>query len=79
MHNVPPGSETHFKVVVVSDKFKEIKTPIQRHRSVNDILKEELNSGVHALSIVAKSPDQWEAMGKPKVDPSPKCRGGFGK
>jgi BolA protein len=21
MHNVPPGSETHFKVVVVSDKF----------------------------------------------------------
>ena len=21
MHNVPPGSETHFKVVVVSEKF----------------------------------------------------------
>jgi BolA protein len=24
MHNVPPGSETHFKVVVVSDKFDNL-------------------------------------------------------
>lgn len=24
MHNVPKGSETHFKVIVVSDKFKDI-------------------------------------------------------
>jgi BolA protein len=24
MHNVPPGSETHFKVVVVSDKFNNL-------------------------------------------------------
>ncbi|KAK1120437.1 hypothetical protein K0M31_012417 [Melipona bicolor] len=34
MHNVPKGSETHFKVIVVSDKFKDIslieaKTPDQ--------------------------------------------------
>ncbi|XP_023707763.1 bolA-like protein DDB_G0274169 isoform X2 [Cryptotermes secundus] len=34
MHNVPPGSETHFKVVVVSDKFDNLplikaKTPTQ--------------------------------------------------
>lgn len=26
MHNVPKGSETHFKVVVVSDMFQEVKT-----------------------------------------------------
>ena len=24
MHNVPRGSETHFKVVVVSDKFEKL-------------------------------------------------------
>lgn len=24
MHNVPKGSETHFKVVVVSDKFSDL-------------------------------------------------------
>lgn len=24
MHNVPKGSETHFKVVVVSDKFENV-------------------------------------------------------
>jgi BolA protein len=24
MHNVPPGSETHFKVVVVSEKFDNL-------------------------------------------------------
>merc|ERR1712079_445650 len=44
MHNVPRGSETHFKVVKL----------IGRHRLVNDVLSQELQSGVHALSIVAK-------------------------
>ena len=34
MHNVPKGSETHFKVVLVSEKFKEMKI-IGRHRAVN--------------------------------------------
>ena len=78
MHNVPKGSETHFKVVIVSEKFQEMKNLIQRHRAVNEILAEELNTGVHALSIVAKTPEQWEKMSK-EIDPSPKCRGGFGK
>merc|ERR1711860_264734 len=59
MHNVPKGSETHFKVVVVSEKFNDMKPLIKRHRAVNEILAEELQTGVHALSIVAKSPAQW--------------------
>ncbi|CAJ0957360.1 unnamed protein product [Ranitomeya imitator] len=58
MHAVPPGSETHFKVVVVSDVFSG-KSLIQRHRLVNDLLKEELAGAVHALSIQAKTPQQW--------------------
>ena len=43
MHNVPKGSETHFKVIIVSEKFKEMKNLIQRHRAVNDTLAEELS------------------------------------
>ena len=78
MHNVPKGSETHFKVIVVSDQF-ESKNLVSRHRAVNDTLCKELASGVHALSIVAKTGIQWEAMNEKNIDPSPKCRGGFGK
>ncbi|KAL0882616.1 hypothetical protein ABMA27_001053 [Loxostege sticticalis] len=77
MHNVPKGAETHFKVVVVSDKFDGLPL-IKRHRLVNDLLKEELQSGVHALSIVAKTPQQWDESDK-VVESSPNCRGGFGK
>lgn len=77
MHNVPKGSETHFKVVLVSDKFKSMKNLIARHRAVNEVLAEELSSGVHALSIIAKTPEQWENSNE--VKPSPACRGGFGK
>ncbi|CAG9132112.1 unnamed protein product [Plutella xylostella] len=77
MHNVPKGAETHFKVVVVSDKFDGLPL-IKRHRLVNDILKEELKGGVHALSIVAKTPSQWQDSDK-VVESSPSCRGGFGK
>ncbi|CAF4765511.1 putative bolA-like protein K11H12.1 [Pieris rapae] len=77
MHNVPKGAETHFKVVVVSDKFDGLPL-IKRHRLVNDILQEELRSGVHALSIVAKTPQQWDVSDK-VIESSPNCRGGFGK
>ncbi|XP_047528736.1 bolA-like protein DDB_G0274169 [Vanessa atalanta] len=77
MHNVPKNAETHFKVVVVSDKFDGLAL-IKRHRLVNDILKDELQNGVHALSIVAKTPEQWDSSDK-VVESSPNCRGGFGK
>ncbi|CAH2326805.1 Hypothetical predicted protein [Pelobates cultripes] len=73
MHAVPKGSETHFKVVVVSETFNG-KSLIQRHRLVNDLLKDELAGPVHALSIQAKTPQQWEE--NPTVGQSPACMGG---
>jgi stress-induced morphogen len=76
MHNVPANSETHFKVVVVSSRFDEVRVPLQRHRLVNGILAAELEGPVHALSIVAKSPSQWEASSS--IPPSPSCKGGDG-
>ena len=62
MHNVPKGSETHFKVVVISESFRGLR-PLQRHKLVNGALKEELEGPIHALSIVAKDPEQFEKMG----------------
>ena len=79
-HSVPKHSETHFKVVVVSSQFESAKTPIQRHRLVNASLADQLEGPVHALSIVAKTPEQWQKMmdAGEKVAPSPNCRGGDG-
>lgn len=73
MHNVPKGSETHFKVVIVSDKFEGLPL-IKRHREVNAVLAEELKGGVHALSITAKTLAQWNA--NQNVVKSPPCLGG---
>ncbi|XP_060524348.1 bolA-like protein DDB_G0274169 [Cylas formicarius] len=77
MHNVPKNSETHFKVVVVSDKFTGMPL-LKRHRIINDALKYELQNGVHALAIEAKTPEQWAESSR-IIDASPNCRGGFGK
>ncbi|XP_039171771.1 sufE-like protein 1, chloroplastic/mitochondrial [Eucalyptus grandis] len=47
--------ETHFNLRVVSKEF-EGKSLVKRHRLIYDLLQEELQSGLHALSIVAKTP-----------------------
>ena len=56
------ASETHFNVKVVSSKF-EGKSLVKRHRLIYDLLQEELQSGLHALSIVAKTPAEVEKAG----------------
>ncbi|KAI8130309.1 BolA-like protein [Lucilia cuprina] len=77
MHNVPKGAETHFKVLIVSEKFEDLPL-IKRHRLVNQVVKEKLDHLFpHALSIEAKTPKQWQPSYT--VEPSPNCRGGFGK
>ncbi|KAL6109655.1 bola1 [Pungitius sinensis] len=73
MHAVPAGSESHFRVLVVSSRFQGLPL-IQRHRLVNEALKEELSSCVHALAIQAKTPEQWGS--NPSVAQSPPCMGG---
>ena len=51
---------------------------LQRHRLINEIVKEKLQGQfVHALSIEAKTPAQWNP--NYKVEQSPNCLGGFGK
>lgn len=76
MHSVPKNSETHFKVIVVSDKFENVPL-IGRHRLINATLASELAKDVHALSITARTPAQWDKSSS--ISPSPTCTGGFGK
>ena len=74
MHDVPPGSESHFKLVIASRRF-EGRRLLGRHRLVNDALAAELAGPIHALAIHAVTPDEWflAAGGSPD---SPLCRGG---
>ncbi|KAJ3791117.1 bola-like protein-domain-containing protein [Lentinula aff. detonsa] len=48
------SGETHFSLEIVSDEF-EGKTTMQRHRMIYSILSEELNQGLHALSLKTKT------------------------
>jgi len=73
-HNVPQGSETHFKVTLVSDQFKD-KSLVARHRMVNELVAEQLAGEVHALSLHTKTPDEWFEQGGVIPD-SPECLGG---
>ena len=49
-HNVPAGSESHFKVVLVSDRFMGERF-LNRHRMIYSTLAEELSTTVHALAL----------------------------
>ena len=73
-HNVPPGSESHFRVTVVSEEFEGMSL-VKRHQIINEVLRDELKGPVHALSIRAKTPEQWEENAN-LIQPTPDCRGG---
>jgi len=73
MHNVPPGSESHFKVVAVSDEFNG-KMLVARHRIINKALAEELEGPIHALALHTMTADEWAEKGAAPA--SPPCLGG---
>ena len=74
MHNVPKGSETHFKVIAVSEQFSELSL-IARHRAINELLADELAGPIHALSLHTMTPGEWLRQGQDAPD-SPLCLGG---
>ena len=73
-HSVPPGSESHFKVVVISQEFNGRRL-VQRHQMIYSILADELAGSVHALALHTYTPDEW--IEKHSETPeSPNCLGG---
>jgi BolA family transcriptional regulator, general stress-responsive regulator len=77
MHNVPEGSESHFKVTLVSPDF-EGKALVARHRMINQALADELSGPVHALSLHTMTPEEWFNKAG-KTPQSPPCMGGSSK
>jgi BolA protein len=72
-HNVPPGSESHFKVVIVTDTF-EGERLIKRHRSVNQVLKQQLADDIHALALHTYTGQEWQKQFG-EFPKSPNCMG----
>ncbi len=73
-HNVPPGSESHFKVVLVAESFAGQRL-LNRHRQVNTVLAEELAHDIHALAIHTYTREEWQRrFGNAPL--SPPCVGG---
>ena len=73
-HNVPPGSESHFKLVVVAPEF-EGKTLVNRHRMINSILADELKGQIHALAMHTYTEEEWNKVSG-NAPMSPPCMGG---
>ncbi|MFC3022323.1 BolA family protein [Vibrio zhugei] len=74
MHNVAPGSESHFKVTVVTDAFAGQRL-LARHRQVNQVLADELANHIHALAIHTYTQQEWLERESVRPD-SPSCMGG---
>jgi BolA protein len=73
-HNVPPGSESHFKVVIVTAAF-DGKMLVARHRMINEILADELQHKIHALALHTYTPAEWQEVSG-NTPASPPCLGG---
>jgi len=69
MHNVPEGSETHFKIVVITNDFNNLSI-IKRHKLIYKTL-DHLMSKIHALSIHAFNEEEFKL--KPIILDSPEC------
>jgi BolA family transcriptional regulator, general stress-responsive regulator len=51
------GGETHFRIYIVSEAFSG-KSRVERHRLVNEVLKDAFDRGLHALAVQAKAPGE---------------------
>ena len=52
-----PGGETHYSVLVVSDRFQG-QNRVARHRLVNAALQAEFSGGLHALALTLRTPEE---------------------
>lgn len=73
MHSVPPNSETHFKVVIVTAAF-DGKRKVARHQQVYGALSAQLEGPVHALALHTYTPAEWAE--RAQAPDSPNCMGG---
>ena len=51
------GGETHYSVLVVSDRFAGMSR-VARSREVHNVLQPEFDTGLHALGLTLKAPGE---------------------
>lgn len=51
------SGETHLRIRIVSSKFNTMNR-IERHRAINALAASEIEAGLHALAIDAKSAEE---------------------
>lgn len=57
-HRSSPGTgESHFRILVVSNKFTA-QSRVARHRLVNEALADELSGRIHALALTTLAPGE---------------------
>ena len=49
--------ETHMRIRIVSAAFAGMSR-VARHRAINDVVKAELDAGLHALAVEAAAPGE---------------------
>jgi BolA protein len=49
--------ETHFRIQLVATEF-DGQSRVNRHRAINDLLKPELDAGLHALALDLAAPGE---------------------
>jgi BolA protein len=55
------GTETHYKVIVVSADFTG-KLKVARQKIIYKILADMINNPVHALAMQTCTPDEWSKL-----------------
>jgi BolA protein len=55
------SGESHFRVMIVSSEFSG-KNKIERQRIVYGLLAEEISHSIHALSIKAMTPEEYNRV-----------------
>ena len=70
-HAGPKGRETHFKLLLVSQKFENLSR-VDRQRLIYQMLNSEMQSGLHALSLRALTPQEWSQTNQNNFQ-SPEC------
>lgn len=55
-----PEGETHYSVLVVAEAFRGMSR-VARSRAVHQTLAEEFGSGLHALSLTLRTPEEAAA------------------
>ncbi|WP_439243700.1 BolA family protein [Lonepinella sp. BR2474] len=73
MHSSGKGADSHFKIVLVSDKFNGLRQ-VARHRLLYQLFAQDLAQSIHALALHTYTLTEWQTL-QGNYPTSPKCVG----